>query len=127
MDALLLLELTEALNDALTALEAAEASGDALAMLDATDAVTEALAALEGNDAPTPQSEPAVKSLLTGIISGQIDTFQNKDKLQELSDALAKDGGDDMPAGELRDLYENAIRAAGMQMLQGYGYLEATA
>ena len=66
-------------------------------------------------------------SLLTGIISGQIDTFKDKAKLQELSDSLAKAGGDDMPAGEVRDLFEKAIRAAGVQVLTGFGYLEAAA
>lgn len=63
--------------------------------------------------------------LLDGIISGQIDTFQDKGKLQELSDALDAAGGDSMPAGELRDLFEQAIRAAGIQQLKGYGYLQA--
>lgn len=72
-------------------------------------------------------SDQGSRQLLTGIISGAINTFQDKDKLQELSDALAKDGGDNIPAGELRDLYENAIRAAGVQVLKGYGYLDAAA
>ncbi len=65
--------------------------------------------------------------LLKGIISGSIDTFKDKAKLQELSDSLAKAGGDDMPAGEVRDLFEKAIRAAGVQVLTGFGYLEAAA
>jgi hypothetical protein len=74
-------------------------------------------------------STPALAdtSLLTGIISGQIDTFKDKAKLQELSDSLAKAGGDDMPAGEVRDLFEKAIRAAGVHVLTGFGYLEAAA
>lgn len=73
-----------------------------------------------------PQAE-ADTTLLTGIISGQIDTFKDRAKLQELSDSLAKAGGDDMPAGEVRDLFENAIRAAGKQVLTGFGYLDAEA
>lgn len=80
-------------------------------------------------DADIADTAPALAdtSLLTGIISGQIDTFKDKAKLQELSDSLAKAGGDDMPAGEVRDLFEKAIRAAGVQVLTGFGYLEAAA
>lgn len=74
-----------------------------------------------------PQAGAVDTSLLTDIISGKIDTFKDRAKLQELSEALAKAGGDDMPAGEVRDLFENAIRAAGKQVLTGFGYLEAEA
>ena len=127
MDPILLLELTDNLNDAMAAMDAAVAADDSLAILDATDALNEALAAMDGESMPNQNDEPAAKPLLTGIISGAINTFQDKGKLQELSDALAKDGGDSIPAGELRDLYENAIRAAGVQVLKGYGYLDAAA
>lgn len=77
--------------------------------------------------AEPPQADAVDTSLLTGIISGQIDTFKDKAKLQELSDSLAKAGGDDMPAGEVRDLFEKAIRSAGVQVLAGFGYLDAAA
>lgn len=78
-----------------------------------------------GQNEAVVQEPAADTSLLDGIISGQIDTFKDKAKLQELSDALQKAGGDDIPPGDLRDRFERAIRAAGIQVLTGFGYLEA--
>lgn len=85
----------------------------------------DAAAAAQAVPQDQPQADAIDTSLLTAIISGQIDTFKDRAKLQELSDALAKAGGDDMPSGEVRDLFENAIRAAGKQVLTGFGYLAA--
>lgn len=87
----------------------------------------DATAAAQAVQQDQPQADAIDTSLLTAIISGQIDTFKDRAKLQELSDALAKAGGDDMPSGEVRDLFENAIRAAGKQVLVGFGYLDAEA
>lgn len=120
MDTLLLLELTDNLNEALTQLSESQISGDTLEMLDATDAVNDALIALDGEGVPIEQPKDYTP-LLNSIINGDVSTFDDSTKLTELVDAAKESGGDDMP-DDKKDLFMEAIKAAGIQMLEGKGF-----
>lgn len=121
MDTLLLLELTDNLNEALNQLGDAQASDDALAMLDATDAVNDALIALDGEGVLVEQQKDFT-TLLNSIINGDVSVFDDKAKLKELVDATKESGGDDMPY-ENKGLFIEAAKAAGVQVLIGKGFL----
>lgn len=121
MDTLLLLELTDNLNEALNQLGDAQASDDALAMLDASDAVNDALIALGGEGVPVEQTKDYTP-LLNSIINGDVSVFDDKAKLTELVGAAKESGGDDMPEDK-KDLFIEAINAAGIQVLEGKGFL----
>jgi len=120
MDTLLLLELTDNLNEALSQLGEAQASDDALAMLDASDAVNDALIALDGEGVPIEQPKDYTQ-LLNSIISNNINVFDDSTKLKELVDATKESGGDDMPEDK-KGLFIEAINAAGIQQLVGLGF-----
>lgn len=120
MDTLLLLELTDNLNEALNQLGDAQASDDALAMLDATDAVNDALIALDGEGVLVEQQKDFTP-LLNSIINGDISVFDDEAKLTELVDAAKESGGDDMPEDK-KGLFIEAITAAGIQQLEGGGF-----
>lgn len=84
MDTLLLLELTDNLNEALNELELAK--DDTLATLDAIDAVNEALIALGGQ-----VIEPLITDytlILKQIVNDEINIFEAKEKMQELELAV---------------------------------------
>jgi hypothetical protein len=121
MDTLLLLELTDNLNEALNQLSEAQVSDDALAMLDASDAVNDALIALDGEGVPVEQPKDFA-TLLNSIINGDVSVFDDSTKLTELVDATKESGGDDMP-DENKGLFIEAINAAGVQVLIGKGFL----
>lgn len=59
--------------------------------------------------------------LLDGIALGDINVFEDNAKLTELVEAAKESGGDDMP-GENKGLFMEAIKAAGIQMLEGKGF-----
>lgn len=120
MDTLLLLELTDNLNEALNQLSEAQVSDDALAMLDASDAVNDALIALDGEGVPVEQPKDFTL-LLNSIINGDVSAFDDSTKLKELVDATKESGGDDM-AGENKGLFIEAIYAAGIQWLEGLDF-----
>jgi hypothetical protein len=107
MDTLLLLELTDNLNEALTQL--AIAKDDTLATLDAIDLVNDALVALGGEFIASPND---YTPLLQGIISGEINVFTDQTKLDELEQV--DDSAD-------ADLLKNAAIAAAKQVLIGLG------
>jgi hypothetical protein len=83
MDTLLLLELTDNLNEALNQLGDAQASDDALSILDAIDAVNDALLALDG-EAVVIEQPKDYTPLLNGIINGDTNVFTDQDKISEL-------------------------------------------
>lgn len=120
MDTLLLLELTDNLNEALNQLSEAQVSDDALAMLDASDAVNDALIALDGEGVPVEQPKDFTP-LLNSIINGDVSAFDDSTKLTELVDAVKESGGDDMPEDK-KSLFIEAINAAGVQVLIGQGF-----
>lgn len=60
--------------------------------------------------------------LLNSIINGDLNVFDDKAKLTELADAVQEVGGDDMP-DDKKDLFIEAIKAAGIQQLEGMGFL----
>ena len=120
MDTLLLLELTDNLNEALNQLSEAQVSDDALAMLDASDAVNDALIALDGEGVPVEQPKDYTP-LLNSIINGDINVFDDSTKLKELVEAAQELGGDDMPY-ENKGLFSEATKAAGVQVLIGRGF-----
>jgi len=60
--------------------------------------------------------------LLNGIINGDVSVFDDKAKLTELVGAAQELGGDDMPY-ENKGLFIEAITAAGIQQLEGDGFL----
>jgi hypothetical protein len=120
MDTLLLLELTDNLNEALNQLSEAQVSDDALAMLDASDAVNDALIALDGEGVPVEQPKDFTL-LLNSIINGDVSAFDDSTKLTELVDAAKESGGDDMPEDK-KGLFIEAIKAAGVQVLEGQGF-----
>jgi hypothetical protein len=121
MDTLLLLELTDNLNEALNQLGYAQASDDALAMLDASDAVNDALIALDGEGVPVEQTKDYTP-LLNSIINGDVSVFDDKAKLTELVGAAQESGGDDMP-DDKKGLFIEAAEAAGIQYLEGLDFL----
>lgn len=59
--------------------------------------------------------------LLNSIINGDVSVFDDKAKLKELVDATKESGGDDM-AGDTKGLFIEAIYAAGIQQLEGWGH-----
>lgn len=59
--------------------------------------------------------------LLDGIALGDINVFDDSTKLTELVDATKESGGDDM-AGDTKGLFIEAIYAAGIQQLEGWGH-----
>lgn len=59
--------------------------------------------------------------LLNSIINGDISVFDDSTKLTELVGAAQESGGDDMP-DDKKDLFTEAIRAAGIQQLEGQGF-----
>lgn len=60
--------------------------------------------------------------LLNSIINGDISVFDDKAKLTELVGATQEVGGDDMPEDK-KGLFIEAIEAAGIQQLEGMGFL----
>jgi len=110
MDTLLLLELTDNLNEALNQLE--DAGDDTLAMLDATDAVNDALIALGGDVVPVEQPKDYTP-LLNGIINGDINVFTDQDKISEL-EQIEEDYAN-------KELAVTAIVEAARQVIVGYG------
>lgn len=110
MDTLLLLELTDNLNEALNQLE--DAGDDTLAMLDATDAVNDALIALGGDVVPVEQPNDFTP-LLNGIIKGDTNVFTDQDKISELEQI------EDASANI--ELAQVAIVEAARQVLIGFG------
>lgn len=59
--------------------------------------------------------------LLNSIINGDVSVFDDGTKLTELADAVKELGGDDMP-DENKGLFIEAIKAAGVQVLEGQGF-----
>lgn len=59
--------------------------------------------------------------LLNSIINGDVSAFDDSTKLTELVDAAKESGGDDMPEDK-KGLFIQAIKAAGMQVLEGQGF-----
>lgn len=59
--------------------------------------------------------------LLNSIINNEVSVFDDKAKLTELVGAAQEVGGDDMP-DDKKDLFSEAIKAAGIQQLKGMGF-----
>lgn len=59
--------------------------------------------------------------LLNSIINNEVSVFDDKAKLTELVGAAQEVGGDDMP-DDKKDLFSEAIKAAGIQQLEGWGF-----
>ena len=59
--------------------------------------------------------------MLNSIINGDVSVFDDGTKLTELADAVKELGGDDMP-DENKGLFIEAIKAAGVQVLEGQGF-----
>ena len=62
--------------------------------------------------------------LLNSIINGDVSVFDDKAKLTELVGAAQESGGDDMP-DDKKGLFIEAVEAAGIQLLEGLGFLWA--
>ncbi|MEN9431080.1 MAG: hypothetical protein RJA86_1939, partial [Pseudomonadota bacterium] len=60
--------------------------------------------------------------LLNSIINGDVSVFDDKAKLTELVGAAQEVGGDDMP-DDKKGLFIEAAEAAGIQVLEGRGWL----
>ena len=61
-------------------------------------------------------------TLLNSIINGDVSVFDDKAKLTELVGAAQEVGGDNMP-DDKKDLFIEAVKAAGIQQLEGTGFL----
>lgn len=110
MDTLLLLELTDNLNEALNELELAK--DDTLATLDAIDAVNEALIALGGQ-----VIEPLITDytlILKQIVNDEINVFVDQSKLATL-ESIDENSVD-------MEVYSQAVVNAAKQVLTGLGY-----
>lgn len=76
---------------------------------------------LSGEGVPVEQTKDYTP-LLNSIINGDVSVFDDKAKLTELVGAAQEVGGDDMP-DDKKDLFIEAVEAAGIQQLEGLGFL----
>lgn len=75
---------------------------------------------LSGEGVPVEQPKDFTP-LLNSIINGDVSVFDDKAKLTELVGAAKESGGDDMP-DDKKGLFIEAIKAAGIQQLEGWGF-----